>query len=81
VGQALRSLAPFRRFLSIAAQMNGEPLNYSAIARDVGTSDQSVRSYFQILEDTLVGFVLEPYKPSVRKRQREAPKFYFFDVG
>jgi predicted AAA+ superfamily ATPase len=61
--------------------MNGQILNYSKIAKDVGATIPTVQSYFQILEDTLVGFLLEPFHESVRKRQREKPKFYFFDTG
>lgn len=77
----IRRLDPFRRFLEIAAQCNGEILNYSNIARDIGADHKTVSSYFQVLEDTLLGFLLEPYHASVRKRQRQAPKFYFFDPG
>lgn len=77
----IRGLEPFRRFLPVAAQSNGQILNYSSIARDVGVDYKTVQSYFQILEDTLVGFMLEPFHHSVRKQQRQAPKFYFFDTG
>lgn len=77
----VRKLDPFRAFLEIAAQSNGEIINYSKIARDVGVDIKSVQSYFQILEDTLVGFLLEPYHASVRKRQIQAPRFFFFDLG
>ncbi len=79
--QLVRRLEPFRKFLSIAAQMNGEILNFSRIAYDVGVSDVTVKSYFSILEDTLLGYYLEPYHRSVRKRQIESPKFYLFDCG
>ena len=51
------------------------------IARDVGVDDKTVASYFQILEDTLLGFFLESFSTSVRKRQVQAPKFYLFDLG
>lgn len=74
-------LEPFRKFLPICAQMSGEILNYAAIARDVGVQDKTIRSYYQILEDTLLGFYLEPYHHSLRKRQKKAPKFYLFDTG
>jgi len=77
----IRKLDPFRRFLEIAAQCNGEIVNCSNIARDVGADHKTVLSYFEILEDTLLGFLLEPYHRSVRKRQRQAPRFYFFDSG
>lgn len=75
------SLEPFRKFLPICAQMSGEEINYSAIARDVGVQDKTIKSYYQILEDTLLGFYLEPYHHSLRKRQKKSPKFYLFDTG
>jgi predicted AAA+ superfamily ATPase len=81
VEQLLRKIEPFKDFLEVAAQMNGEIINYSNISRDVGISDQTVKSFFQILEDTLLGFTLPPFHRSIRKRQRESPKFYFFDLG
>jgi predicted AAA+ superfamily ATPase len=77
----IRKLDPFRRFLEVAAQCNGEIVNYSNIARDVGTDHKTVCSYFEILGDTLLGFLLEPYHASVRKRQRQSPKFFLFDPG
>jgi predicted AAA+ superfamily ATPase len=77
----VRKLDPFRKFVEIAAQCNGELINFANIARDVGVDIKTVQSYFEILEDTLLGFTLEPYHRSVRKRQRQAPKFYLFDSG
>lgn len=77
----VRQLEPFRRFLEVAAQTNGEVVNYTNIARDVGADVKTVQSYFQIMEDTLVGFLVEPFHRSVRKRQTHAPRFYLFDPG
>ena len=79
--QVVRKLDPFRLFLEIAAQHNGEIINFSNMARDVGVDTVTVQSYFQILEDTLMGFLLHPFHQSIRKRQRTNPKFYFFDTG
>lgn len=81
IEQVIRKLDPFRQFLEIAAQQNGDIVNYSNMARDVGVDTVTVQSYFQILEDTLVGYLLPAYHRSVRKRQRQNPKFYFFDLG
>src|SRR6185295_12082142 len=53
--QIVRRLDPFRRFLVVAAQMSGQILNFSKIAREIGSSTVTVQSYFQILEDTLIG--------------------------
>ena len=79
--QWVRKLEPFLKFLSIAAQMNGKPLNFASISRDVGVEAATVKSYYEILEDTLLGFHLAPYGKSVRKQQRSSNKFYFFDLG
>lgn len=77
----IRNLEPFRKFLEVAAQSNGKIVNYSNIARDVGVEDKTVASFFSLLEDTLIGFFLEPFHNSFRKRLSEKPKFYFFDLG
>ncbi len=81
VEQLVRKLSPFRSFLEVAAQSSGLILNYSKIARDIGSDPMSVKNYFNILEDTLLGFYLPSYHRSVRKRQVKHPKFYLFDTG
>ena len=77
----VQTLPPFRKFLEVAAQSNGKIINYANIARDVGVDDKTIKSYYAILEDTLIGFFLEPYQNSFRKRLSKKPKFYFFDPG
>lgn len=77
----IKKLDPFRRFLEVAAQTNGKIINYANIARDVGVDDKTVKEYFHLLEDTLVGFFLEPFHHSFRKRLSAKSKFYFFDTG
>jgi uncharacterized protein len=79
--QFIRKIDPFRKFLEVAAQSNGKIINYTNIANDVGISDKTIKEYFLLLEDTLLGFLLEPFKHSFRKRLSLKPKFYFFDVG
>jgi predicted AAA+ superfamily ATPase len=79
--QLIRQLDPFRRFLEVAARQSGKIVNHSKIARDVGVDVKTVQSWYQVVEDTLVGFHLDAYHSSVRKQLRQAPKFYFFDVG
>lgn len=77
----VKELEPFRRFLEVAAQMNSKIINYSNIAKDVGIDDKTVKSYYAMLEDTLIGFFLEGFEHSFRKRLSTKPKFYFFDMG
>ncbi len=64
-----------------AAITNGMLLNYSNAARESGVSVKTIREYYQILEDTLIGRQLPPWKKSRKRRLIETSKFYFFDVG
>ena len=77
----IRNLGGFLRFLPLAAGQNSEMINYSNIAREAGISYGTVRDYYKILEDTLLGFFLLPFGRSIRKRLTKHPKFYFFDTG
>lgn len=81
IEQLIRNLPPFRRFLEISARQDTELVSYSTIARDILVDPKIVSNYYLILEDTLLGFFLEPFHISLRKRQKAAPKFYWFDLG
>tara|TARA_B100001564_G_C20657421_1_gene679878 strand:- start:1401 stop:2555 length:1155 start_codon:yes stop_codon:yes gene_type:complete len=71
----------FSEFLHVAALTNGELLNYTNVARESGVSSKTVRQYFQVLEDTLLGFRLSPWRKTRNRRLIETDKFYLFDVG
>lgn len=76
-----RNLPAFSKFLLSAAATNGMLLNYSNAARDAGVSVKTIREYYQILEDTLIGRILPPWKKASSRRLIETAKFFFFDVG
>jgi uncharacterized protein len=76
-----RSLRTFSRFLEIAAISNGEMVVYKNIAQDCGIDHRTVKDYFDILKDTLVGYFIPGFTASVKRRAIIAPKFYYFDVG
>ena len=77
----MQNIPAFAEFLHVAALTNAEILNYTNVSRECGVSAKVVRNYFQILEDTLLGFRLEPWKKTRDRRLIETEKFYFFDVG
>jgi len=82
VAEALtRNIPSFSRFLEAAALSNGEILNYTNIARECGVSSPTVKDYFQILEDTLIGRQLPAFQKRKRRRLITSPKFYFFDLS
>jgi predicted AAA+ superfamily ATPase len=76
-----RNLPAFSKFLQSAAMTSGMLLNYSNAARDAGVSVKTIREYYQILEDTLIGRQLPPWRKSKKRRLIETAKFFFFDRG
>lgn len=77
----VRKLDGFVRFLELAAQFHGEPVNFSKIARQGIASTPTIQDYFSILVDTLVAFRLDGWDASVKRQLLQAPRYYFFDLG
>lgn len=77
----IRNIHAFSRFLEIAAFSNGEIVNYTNIAAECGVSAPTIKEYFQILEDTLIGRFLPSYRKKPKRRVIQAPKFFYFDVA
>ncbi len=77
----VRSLDTFQRFLEIAAMTDGEIINNQNIAQECGVHATTVSAYFDILEDTLIGYRIPAYTKTMKRRLVQAPRFYYFDVG
>lgn len=77
----IQNIPAFSEFLRVAAITSSELLNYVNIARETGVSHRTVRAYFDILEDTYLGFRIPPWRKSKTRRMILTEKFYFFDVG
>ncbi len=77
----VRQIGPFSRFLDIAAISNTEQIDYSSIASDAQISTKIVSGYFEILQDTLVGYLLPSFRETKTRKAVATPKFYFFDIG
>ena len=76
-----RNLKSFSRFLEVAALSNGEMIVYKNIAQDCGIDHRTVKEYFEILNDTMIGYLILGFTATIKRRAIQAPKFYFFDVG
>jgi predicted AAA+ superfamily ATPase len=76
-----RNLPAFSDFLQAAAIGDTEVVNFSNIARECGMASSTVKGYFEVLEDTLVGAFLPAFIRRPKRRVQHAPKFYFRDVG
>ena len=77
----VRQANNFVRFLDVSAQVNGDSVNYTAVARECGVSMKTAQDYFQILSDTFLAFRIDGWSYSVRKQLRQSPKYYIFDCG
>ena len=77
----VRNLSTFTRFLEVAALTDGEMVNYSNIAQDCGVDSKTVAGYFSILEETLIGYMITAFSKVVKRKLRQAPRFYYFDVA
>lgn len=77
----IRNVAVFAKFLEAAAFSNGEIVNFTNIATDCGVSSPTIKEYFQILQDTLLGRFIPVYQKKPKRRVIQSPKFYFFDIG
>lgn len=77
----VRKLPLFSRFIQVAALSNSELINFSNISSDSSVAASTVREYYSILEDTLIGFLVKPWLHSKKRKAIATSKFYFFDIG
>lgn len=82
IAEALvRNLDSFTRFMEVAAISDGEMVNFTKVASECGVSSKTVKEYFSIIQETLVGFFVPAYTKTVKRRIQVSPKFYYFDIG
>lgn len=77
----VRKLEPFSRFLKVAGIYNGQILNVENIARESSLGRTTVDKYFEIIEDTLIGYRLSALRLNLKSKESAHPKFYLFDSG
>lgn len=77
----VNDLPGFINFLETAALSNGQQVNFSAFASNVGVSRQAVKTWYKILLDTLMVKEIKPYGKTKKRKETSFSRFYFFDVG
>ena len=77
----IRNMGAFNRFMEVASFSQGSPINLSSISRDVGTNYKLISTYFEILEDLLIGVRIPSFTKRAKRRVIQHPKFYYFDTG
>ena len=71
----------FLRFLKFAAGDSGGTVNLAAVSRETGVAAQTIKAYYQLLEDMFVGFSVPAFSGSARKSALSSPRFLFFNLG
>lgn len=77
----IRDTAIFHKFMQIAAARTGQLINYTDIARDVGVSEPTVKTWLNVLHTSGIITLLQPYFNNQTKRLVKSPKLYFMDTG
>ncbi len=77
----VRNLGGFSLLLDLVAASSGRILNMSSLSRESGIRFETIRRYFEILEDTLLLHRVPAWSHSERKASIAHPKLYLFDLG
>ncbi|MBQ7564316.1 MAG: ATP-binding protein [Lachnospiraceae bacterium] len=71
----------FTRFMEVLAARNGQLLNLSEAAGEVGISQPTADRWLSILTTSHIIYLLRPYFNNLTKRAVKTPKLYFLDTG
>ncbi|OPL08321.1 MAG: ATPase [delta proteobacterium ML8_F1] len=71
----------FHRFLTACAARTSQMVNYSELAKDVGISSPTAKSWLSLLVSSGIIVLVEPYFNNALKRIIKAPNMYFMDTG
>ncbi len=77
----VRNVGAFQQFLELAATESGRIINMTNISRESGVPVATLRTYYQVLEDTFVGYRIPAYGAAGRKRVLTTPRFLLYDNG
>ena len=75
------NLSTFKKFIQICALRSGQLLSMDSIARDIGVSAPTIKSWLSILETSFIIHFLEPDTNNLGKNIVKTPKLYFVDSG
>lgn len=78
----LKKIPDFYHFLQHAAARSGLVCSYSKVSQEIGISHVTVKSYYEILESTMIADRIEPITTSKsRPKLIKSPRYIFFDLG
>ena len=78
---AIKDWGHFLRFVKFSAGESGGIVNLAGVSRETGVSAQTIKGYYQLLEDMFIGFPVPAFSGSSRKSALSSPRFFYFDLG
>jgi predicted AAA+ superfamily ATPase len=79
--KAVQNELDFMRFMTALAARTGQLLNYTDLAKDIGTAVNTIRAWTSVLQTSGLIYLLQPYSNNVTNRAIKTPKAYFMDTG
>lgn len=70
-----------KRLWRMCAHFHGQTVNFSKLGESLGLSYHTIQNYVEILEQTYIFRLLQPYHANLKKRIVKSPKLYFRDPG
>ncbi|OGT27743.1 MAG: hypothetical protein A2624_06185 [Gammaproteobacteria bacterium RIFCSPHIGHO2_01_FULL_42_8] len=77
----VKDLMAFQKFVTLCASRVGQLINYEAMSREIGVSNNTIKQWLSILEASYIVIQLQPYYANIGKRLIKTPKLYFVETG
>ena len=70
-----------KRLLTMCAHNQGQQLNLSKLGESMGLTHPTIRRYIDLLEQTFIVRIIQPYEVNIKKRLVKSPKVFVRDSG
>ena len=70
-----------KRLLTMCAHNQGQQLNLSKLGESMGLTHPTIRRYIDLLEQTFIVRIIQPYEVNIKKRLIKSPKIFVRDSG
>ena len=75
------NIRAFNHLLHLLAQNQGQLVEASSLARELGVSAPTVSNYLTVLDQTYVNFLLPSYHSNLANELKKSRKTYLYDLG
>ncbi len=77
----IRDLSSFNKLLELLASQSGQLLNISELSRTLGISQETAKTYLDLLESTFILKRITPFHKNLRSELTKIPKVFLLDTG